>query len=166
MADNKKRKFFNILDIVIILLVAVAGFVLYKVGFFGSSGGGTSSENIKTVSYVVQMTPMRFGTEQNIKIGDELLETVKRTPIGTVKDVEITDAVSYSVDYETGNYVASNIDGEKTAYITVETQCDVTDESISAIDGQLIRCGDTININGPGYFGFGTVVSIERGDGV
>lgn len=163
---EKKRKFINVFDIFVVLVVAAVVFVLFKLGVFGNAASVAISDDIQDVTYVLQLTPMRYGTEQNIAPGDTLYESVKRTSVGTVVSVEYEEAKYYSLNEETGEYTVSGIEGDMVAYVTITTQCVVTDKGMSAVDGQEIKCGESFNVMGPGYFGYGTVLSIERGDGV
>lgn len=157
---DKKRKWLNVFDIVVILIVLAVGFVLYKVGVIGTTVQTTS--DTQKVQYVLQLTPMRYGTEQKIKVGDDLIETTRKTTVGKVIDVEIIPAETYLLDYETGNYKIATIEDEKTAFVTLEVDCVVTEKDITTVDGQLLLAGTSLNVNGPGYFGLGTVLSFER----
>lgn len=163
MAEKKKRRFLNAFDIAILLLIAIAVFILFKLGVFGSQTK-VANDTIQEVTYVLKIAPIRFGTEENISVGDELFETVRKTSVGTITDIEVEDLPYYALNGDTGEYVESYVEGEKQVYLTIKAQCVVTKKEISAVDGQLIRCGESFNVNGPGYFGLGVVVDIERGD--
>ena len=160
MAEKKKNKYINAFDIAVIVLIALIAFAAYKLGIFGSAA---PSEKIVDVTYTLRLSPMQYGSENNIKVGDELIETVRKTSVGKVKSVRVEPTKVYAMDVETGSYHVGEIENMMDAFVEVTAQCIITDSSISAVDGQLIRCGEAINVNGPGYFGFGIVVSIERG---
>ena len=166
MAEKTKRKFINFFDIAVLLVVAAVVFILFQLGVFGNTATIAAADNVRTVTYVIRLTPMRYGTEEKIQPGDELFESVQRTSVGTVVDVQCEDTKYYTYSSELGEYVVSYIEGDVTAYVTVQVDCIVSDSGFTAVDGQAIKSGDQFNVLGPGYFGFGTVVSIERGDGV
>ena len=166
MTENKKKRFFNAFDIIVVLMLAAVLIILFKVGVFGNATASGDADTIKEVTYVFRLRPMRFGTENNISIGDELIETVRKTSIGTVLDIRIEDNTVLVLDQTTGEYVEHVIEGEKTVFLTVKASCIITDNTITTVDVQSIRAPEFINVNGPGYYGNGTVISIERGDGV
>lgn len=160
---EQKKKFFNFFDVVVILLIAVVLFVLFRIGVFGNANASTRPESIKEVTYVLRLMPMRFGTENNIHVGDELIETVKKTPIGVVTDIRIEDSFIYVLNQETEEYTKHVIEDEKTVFLTVKADCIVTAGEITVVDGQKILCGSSVPVFGPGYYGGGTFISIEGG---
>jgi len=162
MAEKKKNKLINAFDIAVIILIFLIAFAAYKLGFFGVSSGAPS-DTIENVTYTLRLSPMQYGTENEIEIGDELFETTRKTSVGKVVGVTTEPTRVYAKDDKTGNYYRGQVENMVDAFVEIEAQCIVTDQSISAVDGQLIRCGETINVNGPGYFGFGIVVSVGRG---
>ena len=165
MTENKKKKFFNAFDIILILVLAAVLFVLFRAGVFGSATASGDTDTIKEVTYVLRLTPMRYGAENNISVGDNLLETVRKTSVGTVSDIQIVDSTILVLDQTTGEYVEHVIEDEKTVFLTVKASCIITDKGITTVDGQDLKASANVNVNGPGYFGFGTVISIEKGDG-
>lgn len=158
------KKLLNLFDIVIIAVVVVlAGvFLLWRAGKL------STQENVvhdnSTVRYAIELSNMRYDSAEMIQVGDEILDNIKNFTMGTVVAVEVRDAETLTKDYETGAYIVSTIPGAKTAVVTLESDC-VESATGFVVDGGYSVCGgNSVNVVGPGYYGQGYVLYIERGE--
>ena len=111
-----KMKFkLNFFDAVIILIILAAGAValwlLYKPG--DASSASVSSDG--TVTYTVELTNMLPDAAEKIKEGDIVSDNVQKYTMGTVQSVEIQPYTVSVKDYNTGNYVISQVPDRVTA---------------------------------------------------
>ena len=150
-------------DIVIIAVVVIlaALFLFWK----GSQSGSEASSNVyKTVRYSIELTELNENAVSLIKSGDELFESVKNTSIGNVVSCEISNTKKWYDNLETGGRTWTETD-KKTALITLEAACTVSDSTIATQSGAYtIKIGQKIGVSGPGYNGTGFIVAIERGE--
>ncbi|MBQ6795798.1 MAG: DUF4330 family protein [Clostridia bacterium] len=89
---EKKFKF-NVVDVIVILVIAA---VCLFVGtmFFGGGFGG-SSASLYEVTYLCEEVPSFAATI--IEVGDKVLDEQKDSDLGVVTKVELTDSRTYTV---------------------------------------------------------------------
>lgn len=148
-------RFFNLFDIVAILVILALALVLV----LANRAGTEASAKDGSVTFTLEFTGMQNGSEQMIAPGDRLTDKIKKYSIGTVDAVEITDTPLPD------DPKRANEDPGKTAYVTVTAPCTETETEISVGGGFLVRVGLPVSVRGPGYFGSGYIVGIQRGEG-
>ena len=121
MIIDEKGKLFgkvNLIDlIIIIVLILAAGILGFK---FLSPKVSTTGESIATVTYYAEeITDFVF--ENNIKVGDSLLDEVKNVNLGEVTEIAIGDAVSYAPN-DKGEFVQSSKPNHNSLLITSEVK--------------------------------------------
>ena len=155
-------RFLNLFDIVLIAVIVILAAVLVFVGGTGESSA--VSEN-GTVTYVIEFKKMENGSENLIQVGDKLVDKIKKDEIGTVKSVEIKDAADLEDNMLEGGAADAVYENGKDVLVTIEAPCTENDRSITVGGGYVIRIGREASVRGPGYFGAGYIVDVERSDG-
>lgn len=163
--EKKKHSLFNVFDIVVILIALV----LFAVLFFARSSGGDTSDDTAsvksgTVTYTIELTGMVNGSAELVSVGDELVDKVKKYDVGTVTAVEVSNTVRQVQDLINGGTVESEMSTQQTATITVEAPCTETETDILVAGGYVIKVGLSVSVKGPGYYGTGYIVGVERGE--
>jgi hypothetical protein len=155
-----KKKLLTTFDIVLItVVVLIAALIL---GWKAVKTSPGEREDSGSVNYYIELVNMVENSANSICQGDELIETVKNTPVGTVKSVEITNTIRWSDNLKDGGRKMTEID-LKTALIEIEASCIISDSTISTKGGGIeLRVGREIGVSGPGYSGKGYIVAIER----
>ena len=162
MEDNKKRRsLLNLFDIVVILIGLVLAAVLL---IPRQSGPENVAPERGTVRYTIELTGMLNGSAEQIEPGDALVDRVKKYEIGTVQSVEVYTTTRLVEDYEKGVVWNAPLSTQQSALIVVEAPCTQSDMEILVGGGFTIRVGLSVNVNGPGYYGSGTIVAVERGN--
>lgn len=163
--EKKKHSIFNVFDIVVILIAVALAAVLF---FTRSSGSSTSDDAADTksgtVTYTVELTGMVNGSAELVSVGDELVDKVKKYDVGTVKAVEVSNTVRQVQDLVNGGTVESEMSTQQTATVTVEAPCTETEADILVAGGYPIKVGLQVSLKGPGYYGTGYIVGVERGE--
>ena len=159
----KKKRLFNLFDVIIIGIVAVilAAVLIYMLR---SQGTTVSAAQTKTVRYMVELTDMDAGTAEAIKSGDELTDAIKKYDVGTVISCDIVPTEKSVKNYETGDYVISVVPNRETAMILIEVACTETENRLLAGGGFKVCGGEQVKLKGPGYYGGGYILYVERGD--
>ena len=160
MDKNKKHSLFNLFDIVVIALILILAAVLLLVNV----GQSRESEDAGTVTYTMLLEGMRNNSGNLISPGDELVDKVKKYNIGTVVSVDVETAERQVNDYENGGLVDSVVEDQQNAIVIVEADCTETSSQITVDGGYIIRAGLTVSVRGPGYWGTGYIISVDRGD--
>lgn len=161
--SNNRRLRLNLFDIVILIVILALGavFVLWQMGWFTD---GFREGETRTVRYTVELTGMKNGTAGEIQVGDTMTDTSLNAPMGTVVAVEVKPSTTLSKDLETGEYFETEIPEVETAIVTLEAECTESQELLTLSGGYVIRGGATVSLYGPGYFGEGYVLYVERGE--
>ena len=157
------KKWFNLFDVVVIaaVLVAVAAVFLWK--FNNARQPAEESSEAGTVRYVIRMTGLKDDTVPWINVGDQLQDNAKKYEIGTIVDVQTSPTKTSTKNYETGDYILSEVPGQTTAFVTVEAPCTETESTITVDGGFTVRGNTYVTVSGPGYIGSGAIVYVERG---
>jgi len=158
---KEKRRLLTAFDIVIIAVVVVlaALFLIWQAAKNAApaSGGDAASG---TIVYTLELN--NFENSDSLSVGDRLFETVKNTEVGVVRSFEIVPQKVWQNDLETGGMKVTET-GQHTAHLTIEVPCTVTDSTIATKAGAVeLRVGRSLGVNGPGYWGAGFIIAIER----
>lgn len=163
MYDNdnektKKKKSFNIADVVIILLiVSIIGYIAYTVV---SSYANDFFEDKYNVEYTVKLSGVMKDFENNIKIGDIVTETESLSEIGKVVDVKTSPSIYIGSD-QNGKTVTSDNPLFIDIVITVEAEATLPD-GIFTVNGYRITAGKDISLRVPDFIGKGTCTGIAE----
>ncbi|MGE4483476.1 MAG: DUF4330 family protein [Oscillospiraceae bacterium] len=165
MENNKpvKRHLFNLFDVIIIGIIAVI-LAVVLIYMLRSRGTSVSTEQTKTVRYMVELTDMNTGTAEAIKQGDELIDTIKKYDVGEVISCEIVPTVKSAKNLETGEFVNAVVPDRETAMILLEAECTDTENQYLAGGGFKVCGGEQVSLKGPGYYGSGYILYVVRGD--
>lgn len=148
----------NLFDIVIVLIIAAVGFVLYMM-------------LRPTAGSVVQTTPMRYtiemlnlpeGTHQRMAVGDEIFDNTRNYSMGKVVALEVSPYIVEVDDTAAGIVRQAEVPGYETVLLTLEANMVVTDSSLTTEGGYLVRVGLSTKARGDDYAATGYIVSIER----
>ena len=162
--EKKKLKFFNLFDIIVLLIALILLAVLFFMGKGAAPADGAGVGTSQKVTYTLELTGMQNGAAELIKPGDRLTDKIKKYDIGTVVSVETKITTMQVEDYENGGVIDSPVSTQQTAVVVVEADCTETDSQITVGNGYIVRVGATANIRGPGYAGTGYVIEMERGE--
>lgn len=167
--NNKKIRWkLNLFDLLVILVVlAVAAGVVFlryqqSRASQASQSEGTAAGSA-TVRYVVELTEMPLQAAEMVQPGDELVERTRKEAMGVVQSVEVGLTRTLTKDQNTGNYHFVEVPEQYTATIVVEDTATISDSSIVSSGGLEIRAGTSVRVFGPGYYGSGYIISVERG---
>ncbi|MDF2521896.1 MAG: hypothetical protein K0R84_2524 [Clostridia bacterium] len=159
MRNSKGKLFgvFNIIDILIIIIIAViigGGIYAYK------EYQESLSTNIKTVEYSVEIKGVDEKFVNAINNGDLIRESVKGNSLGSVSGKSFVPSTNIYSDYLNGKYVVSQVPGKLDLILTLTSDAQVTDRSVS-VGGLEIRIGQKIYVKGKGYAGEGFVINMN-----
>lgn len=159
MEANKKKFKFNIVDAIIVIVIAAAiAFVGIK--FFGGSFSGKTTSKYR-VEYYLEETPS-FALDV-IKVGDKVLDEQKDSDLGVVvEEVKTAPSVSYGVNSD-GHYIVSSKDGYESATIVTEVEAKDYDFGIIAGSSKY-GVGHSITIRVGKAKVFGRISKIEKID--
>ena len=160
---EKKKRRFNVIDALIIILVlaaaAVAGYVLLS-----ERGDVGSGDEKVSINYVLMADEMRSVFADNIKVGDPVYDQDSKKPIGKV--VQVSSAVSRrtGTNRQTGEQVFTDLQNRRDLYVTVEAEAEHSD-NMYLVSGINIVVGGVINFMTPNLMLPSNIISVEKVEG-
>ena len=85
--------------------------------------------------------------------------------MGTVTAVEVVPTTRRTQNQYTNEFRDTDTHLTETAIITILASCTEDAGNINVAGNQPIKIGQSVRMNGPGYYGSATVIAIERGSG-
>ncbi len=156
---NNKKIHFNLIDLLILLLVAAVAFVLLYVFVFSDRQNEGAQVKYTTIQYVIEVQNVEERFENAVSRGHIIQDAIQRKTIGTVVGVQASPFVKRTFDYENGKETVSTVSDRLSLKITVEAQAIETDRAFS-VDGCEIRVGQQYSIMLPEFYGIGYCIEI------
>ncbi len=171
MSEKKRIKWkLNLFDIILlaVVLAAAAGLLAWK---FVSSNQTTVDPNsgvavpkgTQTVRYVVELEQLHEQTADMIAVGDEIYERTKKELMGIVQSVEVTQARTLTKNELEGTFQFAEVPERYNVIMEITAQAVENDNGIVLESGLEVRAGTSVRVLGPGYYGAGYILSVERG---
>ncbi len=158
MSEKKKVRFTIVDAVVLIAILAVAGFVGVKFLGIGSSGGSGSEAKTFIVSYYFEEVP-DFAAEL-VKKDDDVSDEAKKHALGKVTDVEVGEAAVYCAD-SAGVLRKSAKEGYRSVKLTTEVEGFETKHGMT-VSGSNYVVGHTMTVYAGGAKLYGKVSGIKE----
>lgn len=130
---------FNIIDliviIVLVLAIAVGGFVGYKY-FFGDNG--SASANVVKLNFVIEISSVSEDIAKAYKVGDKVNFGSQGSGNGVITNVEVVPYRVWNKNTEIGEIVISEVPDKYTAKITIESDVVKTDKFYMCNDESIV----------------------------
>ncbi|MBE6625710.1 MAG: DUF4330 family protein [Ruminococcaceae bacterium] len=159
---SKRKIRFNIIDLIIILIIVAAAFVLVKV-FTGGNNDIVTETNYKKIQYVIEIQNVEDRFDGSVKKGDAVQDAIERKSIGTVVGVQSSQFERITFDYDSGMETVSVVEGRIVLNITIEATAVVTDRAFT-VDGCEIRVGEQYSVILPEFYGIGYCIKVTETD--
>lgn len=168
MSEKKTRRLrLNFFDIGLIAVVVLAAAVFVGMKFMSGPAPADPAVglpvNMQTVRYVVELEQLHKQTVDMVGVGDRIYERTKREDMGTVLEVQVNDATTLTKNELDGTFQFVEVPERYNVIMTVESKCTVSDGAIVLDSGLEVRAGTSVRVLGPGYYGAGYILSVERG---
>ncbi len=163
MSERRSRKrLFNIVDIIIILLVIVAGAVGAKL-FLGGGAEEIAAGETKTYSYVVTGHGVVEETVNFPEIGGKAFNSSTSAYLGTIKEVSAVPYTETMYNRETEKYEKVPVTGYSNISVTIEGTGTETEKDI-IVEGTVVKVGSLLNVKGKGYAFSGVIMEVRDGE--
>ena len=148
---SKKKVKFNIMDALILIAVLAVAAVLLYVFVFSESGEGLN-DDAYTLTYVVEISRLNEEFADRVAVGDAVVESAKKLPIGTVVAIEKHPHEHLGEKAKDGSVTLTTVEGFCDLYVTIEAPASLSGISYN-INGYELRVGTKI------YLSFSDLVS-------
>ncbi|MBE6956168.1 MAG: DUF4330 domain-containing protein [Ruminococcaceae bacterium] len=170
MRENQKKIKWklNLFDIILIavVLVAAGAFAAIKLGSSPSPVDpveGTPVQTPQSVRYVVQLEQVLPQTAELVEEGQHLYERTKKEDMGVIETVEVTAARTLTKNELDGTFHFVEVPDRMDVTMTLSSPATFSDSAIVLASGLEVRAGSSVRVLGPGYYGSGYVLQVERG---
>ena len=168
MANKPKIKWkLNLFDLglIAVVLLGAAVFVALRSGGAPapSTDGNAPAPAGQTVRYVVQLEQSLPQTAEMVEVGQHLYERTKKQDLGVVESFEVTPAKTLTKNELTGTFHFVEVPDRVDVTMTLSSNATIQPAAILLDSGLEIRAGNAVRVLGPGYYGSGYILSVERG---
>lgn len=115
------------------------------------------------VNYVVELEQLHEQTARMAAVGDQLYERTKREGMGVVQEVEVQEATTLTKNELEGTFQFVTVPERYNVLMKVSAQGTENDGAITLDSGLEVRAGTSVRVLGPGYYGAGYIITVERG---
>ena len=157
---NNRKLRFNVIDVLIILIIAAVIYVLLNVFVFNDSQNDNTAVNYKTIQYVVEVNNIDKRFSEVVKAGQVVQDAIEKKVIGTVTGVQSIQYKKSTFDFEELKEVVSAVEDRITLKITIEAEVMDTERAY-IINGCEIRVGQSYSLILPDLYAVGYCVDLN-----
>lgn len=123
--DEKGRLFgvINIVDVIVIILAIVIVCGVY-VKFSHNERTSAASSSLQTITYQMKVPAVRNGIADNLRAGDKIWDQENDVEIGTIKNVQVTQAKRAEALID-GTYAEGSVQDRYDVILTIEGGCQI-----------------------------------------
>ncbi len=156
----KKKRKFNVVDAVIILIVlaviAVAVLLL-------TQRSGSVEEVLTEIEYNVELRTIRDEFADNFAAGVQLIDSAAKYRLGEIVAVSVEAATFTGTNLVTGELVYSDYPEHSDVTLTVRAKASVDENGLYVLDGGYkLSVGRTIYVRTPDYVGAGYCTKLSE----
>lgn len=163
VAKKAKRKF-NFIDFLIVLIiVAILGIVIYVFSPWAQIEKLWSSSDVE-LTYFVEIKDVDIEYIDSIKEGDEMINSVTKSSLGTIREIAKMEK-AYVYDYvldENGNMTCVLSEQPKKYNITIKVVADADfEENVGyTVNGARVAIGEMLDMRLPNYVCSGECIQL------
>ena len=151
----------NLMDIILILIIAVVGIIAYKV-VFQSETTVSLGAKYYTTTCTIRLEGLPEGASGYLTVGSDIYDNETNTYIGKLIDAKSGDYMAIRVNRETDTFVEAKIPDQETVYITMEVSVSDQGADLITSNNYYIKVGKALSIRSGNFAGSGYITTIER----
>ena len=160
----KNKKLFgkiNIMDVVLLLVIIVAGIIAYKVVFKSETAVSIGAKYF-TTTCTRRLDALPEGASTFLEIGSDVYDNETNTYVGKLVAAESGDYLTIRTDRENNTFVAAKTPNQESVYVTVEVSVSDQGADLITADNYYIKVGKAISIRSGNFAGSGYITTIAR----
>ena len=160
---KKKKLRFNLIDLIILFVIAAAVFLLLQVFVFSGNNNQADEVNYTNISYVFEIQKVDSRFEDLVEVGQPVQDAVERRSIGQVTGVQSVPYQELVFNAEEGIEAVADVENMITLKITVEATAIESDQAFT-VDGCVIKVGQQYSLALPNMYcvGYCTYIGSVR----
>ena len=148
---KKKKIRFNLIDLIILVVIAAAVFLLLQIFVFSGNKNKADEVNYTNISYVFEIQKVDSRFEDLVEVGQPVQDAVERRSIGHVTGVQAVPYQELTFNAEEGIETVSDVENMITLKITVEATAIEGDRDFT-VDGCVIKVGRQYSLALPNMY--------------
>lgn len=162
LIENKKLfGIINLIDILIIVVLLVAGLLVYKTVFQSETVVSSGAKYFNT-TYTIRIDALPQGASKYLEAGAAVYDNETNVYIGTLKDFVSGDYIEVNVNKETNQFVEAVVPEYETVYANVEVSVSDQGADLITAENYYIKVGKRVNMRCKNFAGGGYITLIER----
>ncbi len=158
-----KRRNFNVIDFLLVLLILVLVATLVYVFLPMSVLRGLGSKTGRDIQYSIEISCVDEDFLDDIKENDTVIDSVTKNTIGTVTAVDYgLPYTELEYDQENSVGVLSPITGKYNVIVTISANAEFESGEGYLVSGTRIAVGEKLNVRFPGYVCEAYCISVPR----
>ena len=162
MIENKKLfGKINLVDILIVIVFAVAALIVYKVLFESETTVNIGAKYF-TTKCTIRIDALPEGASYYLQVGAPIYDNETNVYVGKLLEATSGDYKVIKTNHKTNEFVESVMPGYESIYATVEVNVSDQGADLITADNYYIKVGKYINLRSGNLAGGGYITSIER----
>lgn len=151
----------NLIDILLIIIILVAGILVYNI-VFESEATVSIGAQYYTTTCVIRLDNMPVGASEYLKVGADVYDNETNVYIGKLTEASSGDYILVKTNRETNEFVESKIPNKETVYATVKVEVSDQGADLVTSNNYYIKVGKYMSIRCNNFAGGGYINYVDR----
>jgi len=161
ITDKKLFGKINLIDILLIIIISIAGIVVYNMVFSSETTVNIGAQYY-TTRCTIKLDDLPIGASEYLLAGADVYDNETNVFIGKLIDAKSGDCITIRTNRETDEFIESKVPNRETVYATVEVNVSDQGADLITADNYYIKVGKYVSIRCQNFAGGGYITFIDR----
>lgn len=151
----------NLMDIIIIAVILVAGIIVYNVVFSSETSVNVGAQYF-TTTCSIKLDDLPVGASEYLLTGADVYDNETNVYIGKLIEAKSGDCINIKTNHETNEFVETIVPNKETVYATLEVDVSNQGADLVTANNYFIKVGKYISIRCQNFAGGGYITFVDR----
>ena len=151
----------NLMDIIIIAVILVAGIIVYNIVFSSETSVNVGAQYF-TTTCTIKLDDLPVGASEYLLTGADVYDNETNVYIGKLIEAKSGDYNMIKTNYEAGEFVETKVPNRETVYATVEVAVSDQGADLVTANNYFIKVGKYVSIRCQNFAGGGYITFVDR----
>lgn len=151
----------NLMDILLLAIILVAGVVIYNVVFSSETTVNIGAQYF-TTTCVIKLDDLPVGASEYLLSGADVYDNETNVYIGKLVESRSGDCITIRQDKETKKFVESKIPDKESVYMTLEVNVSDQGADLVTANNYFIKVGKYVSVRCHNFAGGGYITFVDR----
>lgn len=151
----------NLMDIIIIAIILVAGIVVYNIVFSSETTVNMGAQYF-TTTCTIKLDDLPVGASEYLLTGADVYDNETNVYIGKLIGAKSGDCIIIKANQETGEFVESKVPNKENVYATLEVAVSDQGADLVTANNYFIKVGKYVSIRCHNFAGGGYITFVDR----